>query len=250
MNNLRTVIDQIGREVTFSFPPKRIVSLVPSQTEFLLDIGAPVIGRTKFCIHPADKVWRIRIIGGTKNFQPDSIKKLKPDLIIGNKEENHKEGIEALSVDYPVWMSDIYDLDDAFAMMTTLGILCDLEDQANSLVDQCRLAMMKVKSSHLGKVIYLIWKNPWMAAGSNTFIDHILNHIGYENLITKERYPDLTYNEIATLNPDAILLSSEPYPFREEDVFIAKSKWPGVSCRLIDGALFSWYGSRLKHWLP
>ena len=238
----------MGREVKIPSQPRRIVSLVPSQTEFLLDIGAPVVGRTKFCVHPKEKLADIPIIGGTKKFHFDKISELKPDLIIGNKEENYKYGIEKLENDFPVWMSDIFTLEDAFEMMTSIGSLCDLDNQANNIVNECRHAMEKVKGSKAGKVIYLIWNKPWMAAGKNTFIDHLLNHLGYENLVTEERYPELTTEQITQLNPDKILFSSEPFPFKEEHLDEARAFWKNAECELVDGELHSWYGSRLRFW--
>ncbi|GAB4236738.1 MAG: helical backbone metal receptor [Ekhidna sp.] len=248
MGGLRTVIDQMGREVSFTFPLKRIVSLVPSQTEFLLDIGAPVVGRTKFCVHPKSKVETIPIVGGTKKFRFETIRQLQPDLIIGNKEENYEEGITSLESDFPVWMSDIYTLQDAFDMMDMLGSLCGLELRAQQIIDECEKATSKVKDTKSGKILYLIWSNPWMVAGKDTFIDHMLTHLGYTNVTTESRYPELTTDDISKLEPDYILLSSEPYPFKEKHLEAAKNRWPNANIRLVDGELYSWYGSRLREW--
>jgi len=248
MSDLQTVHDQMGREVTFSFPPKRIISLVPSQTEFLIDIGAPVVGRTKFCVHPKEALENIPIIGGTKNFRFEKIRGLQPDLIIGNKEENYKWGIEKLEKEFPVWMSDIYTLDDAFEMMATIGGFSNQKVRTDKIVEECRAATEMIKGSKSGKVIYLIWNKPWMAAGKNTFIDHMLNHLGYENLVNGERYPELTTQQITELNPDKILFSSEPFPFEEEHLNEAREYWKNTACELVDGELYSWYGSRLRKW--
>lgn len=237
----------MGREVNFHFPPQRIISLVPSQTEFLMDIGAPIIGRTKFCIHPEGRVEQIPIIGGTKNFRLDVIRQLKPDLIIGNKEENYEEGIAELEKEFPVWMSDIKSLDDAYTMMSSVGKMCDRDHESNQLIAGCQQAMKNVQNSRSGRVIYLIWKNPWMVAGRNTFIDHMLLHLGYENLIVEERYPTITEEEMVTLNPDYLFFSSEPYPFKEADVSVIQKKHSSIQCQIVDGELFSWYGSRLKY---
>lgn len=238
----------MGRKVSFSFPPKRIISLVPSQTEYLLDIDAPLVGRTKFCIHPKGLVKDVPIIGGTKNFRFEKIRELYPDLIIGNKEENYQEGIEALAEDFPVWMSDIFTLDDAYDMMRSLGDICQLGEQSNKIVAACTSAMEKVQGKHAGTAIYLMWYNPWMAAGKNTFIDHLLHHLGYENIIKEARYPELSPEAIEALHPDHVLLSSEPFPFKEKHVLEAKSRWPKATIQLVDGELFSWYGSRLSAW--
>ena len=213
MCEVRKVIDMMGREVSYHFPPRRIVSLVPSQTEYLLDIQAPVLGRTKFCIHPAKEVSEVQVIGGTKNFKFDAIDRLKPDLIIGNKEENYKEGIDELAEKFPVWMSDIYTLEDAFQMMEQVAIVCDRTQQANAVIGQCQRSIKSIRGSKTGRVLYLMWRNPWMAAGRNTFIDYMLSHLGYENVVNETRYPELSDEEINTLKPDQILLSSEPFPF-------------------------------------
>jgi len=238
----------MGRKVTLPQIPKRIVSLVPSQTEFLIDIGAPVVGRTKFCIHPQLSVQDIPIIGGTKNFQFEKIKTLKPDLIIGNKEENYQEGIICLENDFPVWMSDIYTLEDAFKMMKAVGSLCHLEENAGTIITNCKASIEKVKGTKKGSVLYLIWQKPWMAAGNGTFIDHMLTHLGFENVVLTDRYPELSDNEITQLNPDYILFSSEPFPFKDKHVLSAKSRWPQSTSAIVDGELYSWYGSRLRYW--
>jgi ABC-type Fe3+-hydroxamate transport system substrate-binding protein len=238
----------MGRKVTFPYPPKRIVSLVPSQTEFLIDIGAPVVGRTKFCIHPKEKVGDIAVVGGTKKVLFEKIKELNPDLVVGNKEENYKEEIEELAEEYPVWMSDVFTLDDAFEMMVSLGKITGKVGDAERMRQICLEALSTVKGRYQGKVLYLIWRNPWMAAGKHTFIDHMLGFLGYENRVSDERYPELTTEEIKTLRPDKILLSSEPYPFKAKHIHELNEMLPDLSYELVDGELFSWYGSRLSHW--
>ncbi|MEM7299106.1 MAG: helical backbone metal receptor, partial [Bacteroidota bacterium] len=186
--------------------------------------------------------------GGTKNFRFEEIEKLKPDLIIGNKEENYEAGIRELEKDFPVWMSDIYTLGDAFQMMKELGTICDLEDASMQVANRCKEAINKIKGSKSGRVLYLIWKNPWMAAGKNTFIDHMLSHLGYENVVSEERYPELTENQIHALNPEYIFLSSEPFPFKTDHLKTAQNQWPMAKSMLVDGELYSWYGSRLREW--
>lgn len=248
MSDLRIFIDQMKREVAIPSLPHRIVSLVPSQTEFLIDIGAPVVGRTKFCIHPEEEIDSIPIIGGTKKFRFDVIRELRPDLIIGNKEENYEEGIEKLAKDFPVWMSDIFTLEDSFEMMRSLGQICQRNWETQSVMATCRSALNAVKNSQQGRVLYLIWRKPWMAAGKDTFIDHLLGFLGYENSVTKIRYPELTDEDIQELNPEKILLSSEPYPFSNKHLAEVQALWPNVDIQLVDGELHSWYGSRLRYW--
>lgn len=240
--------DQMGREVTFSFPPQRIISLVPSQTEFLLDIKAPIVGRTKFCVHPGNKVKKIPVVGGTKNFRFGEIRKLQPDLIIGNKEENYREGITELWKEFPVWMSDIHTLDDAYEMMSSLGQITDRTGQAHPILSDCKAIMKVIRNTRVGKVVYLIWQNPWIAVGRKTFINSMLSHLGYENAVVSNRYPELSVEEITKLKPDYILFSSEPFPFNQTHLNLAKNRWEDANCQLVNGELFSWYGSRLRKW--
>ena len=248
MSDLRSVVDQMGREVTFVSAPKRVLSIVPSQTEFLIELGADVVGRTKFCIHPINEIKSVPIVGGTKNLRLEAIRELGPDLIIGNKEENNESDIRNLENEFPVWMSDIYSLEDSFDMMRTLGEILDLTDNAEKIIQDCKSSLSLVKGSCSGKVVYLIWQKPWMAAGRNTFIDHMLDYLGYENVIKEERYPELSTADIEALNPDYILFSSEPFPFKKQHLSEAESLWTKAKCQMVDGELFSWYGSRLKHW--
>src|SRR5690606_23292409 len=128
-------IDQMNRRIYLEKMPERIISLVPSQTELLVDLGLAerIVGVTKFCIHPFGFKQKKTIIGGTKNFDFDKIDALKPDLIIGNKEENYKEGIERLIKNFPVWMSDIYDLQDTLQMMQSIGEITGKKNQAQEL---------------------------------------------------------------------------------------------------------------------
>jgi ABC-type Fe3+-hydroxamate transport system substrate-binding protein len=240
--------DQLGYITEFSYAPQRIISLVPSQTELLadLDLDEKVIGITKFCSHPSD--WRTRktIVGGTKNFWFDVIEGLNPDLIIGNKEENYKEGIGILREKYPVWMSDITTLQDALSMITSVGLITDRQnlaaDRANEIIDKFK----KIKKHEGQSVLYLIWRQPWMAAGKNTFIGAMLTTIGLNNAIeSNDRYPVLTAQEIKTLAPQYIFLSSEPFPFTKRHYDELRQISAPSKSLLVDGEMFSWYGSRL-----
>ncbi len=239
--------DQLNRTITVEGVPKRIISLVPSQTELLVDLGLEekLVGVTKFCVHPKGLKKRKTIIGGTKNFHFDKIDSLQPDLIIGNKEENYKEGIEKLAEKYPVWMSDIYNLEDAYQMMRGVGELTETTAKAKQLIKEIKQGFsqnFKLK----GSVVYLIWQNPLIGVGQNTFIDHILNHLGFNNLIRETRYPQLNMEELIKLQPELLFLSSEPYPFKEKDMLNFQEMLPQTKIELVDGELFSWYGSRLK----
>lgn len=243
--------DQMNQTIRLGAYPKRIVSLVPSQTELLFDLGLEeeVVGITKFCIHPEQWFQTKSRVGGTKNIHIDKVRALQPDLIIGNKEENTKEDIEALSEIAPVWMSDIYTLEDALSMIVSVGELTNKAEQANTIVAQIKQGFNEFKLvNKSSKVVYLIWKNPYMAAAKQTFIDDILNRIGFENFFTEERYPE--WNLKTEDKPPFIFLSSEPYPFNEQDIQDLQQKFPESQVKLVDGEYFSWYGSRLIKAIP
>lgn len=245
---LRTFIDQLGNPVTISWPPKRIISLVPSQTELLSDLGLDrqTVGITKFCVHPEQ--WRKSktIVGGTKKFQFDKIKSLKPDLIIGNKEENYQEGIALLKSEYPVWMSDIITMKDALTMIHQIGSLTGADKQAIEIIYQIDKSFSGIEKLPALRALYLIWRNPWMVAASNTFIHEMITLTGLQNCAESNRYPELNVEEIKMLNPELILLSSEPYPFQQKHVNEIQKICPQAKIVLVDGEMFSWYGSRLR----
>lgn len=240
--------DQLGSGIALSKPPKRIISLVPSQTELLFDLGLDdeVIGITKFCVHP--ETWRNTktIVGGTKRIRHDTIDELQPDLIIANKEENAKKDIELLQKKYPVWISDVISWQDALQMIKGIAAITGKVQRAEELIKQIENAFTDLPTLSSDKVLYLIWRGPWMAAAANTFIDTMLNKIGWQNALKDySRYPELTTEQIQSLNPDYILLSSEPYPFKEAHIKELKLICPQAQVLLVDGEMFSWYGSRL-----
>ncbi|UKJ09062.1 ABC transporter substrate-binding protein [Solitalea lacus] len=254
---LQQFTDQMGRIVEFNHPPRRIISLVPSQTELLFELGLneEVVGITKFCIHPTDKFKITDKVGGTKAINFEKIRALKPDLIIGNKEENLQEQIEQLMKEFPVWMSDIHTLDDAVEMITAVGQLVEKEIEATTLTTKiknefltCTNLFGPVGSKSPLSVAYFIWKDPYMVAASNTFIDHILSLIGLENIFSeKERYPEVTFEDLKKASPDLVFLSSEPYPFKDKHVNEIQKMLPEAQVLLVDGEMFSWYGSRLQY---
>lgn len=242
----------MGREISFNFPPKRIISLVPSQTEFLYHLGLTdeIIGQTLFCIHPEEMHKSKPRIGGTKNYKFDKIAELKPDLIIGNKEENTREGVEELAALYPVWMSDIETLDDALEMMKGVASLVNKEREGIATISKIKQAFDGLHHFPPSKsTAYLIWRKPWMAAGHDTFINDMLGRLGLKNVFQNldSRYPEVSDEALVKANPELILLSSEPYPFKEKHIEELHSLCPGAKIILVDGELFSWYGSRLLH---
>lgn len=248
----KTVIDQLGNTVTFNYPPKRIISIVPSQTELLFDLGLDdeVIGITKFCIHPIEKFASKTKIGGTKKLLIEKIRDLKPDLIIGNKEENTQSEVELLMQEFPVWMSDINNLEEAMLTITQIGELVDRAPEAaylNHLINAGfkDLQTLAIEKNINQTVAYLIWKDPYMFAGKNTFIDDILRKIGLNNVIQQSRYPEIELSKLQNANCQLVFLSSEPYPFKQKHIEEIELILPNAKVMLVDGEMFSWYGSRL-----
>lgn len=239
------------RTVEIPQPVQRIVSLVPSQTELLVDLGLEdrLVGVTKFCVHPEGLKDRMTQIGGTKKVDIAKVLALKPDLIIGNKEENERSDIEELEKHFPVWMSDITDLESALEMIRMVGELTTTTEKAERMRKDIRLHFQDL-SYHMEdrgeplKTLYLIWRKPYMAAGKGTFIDHCLSLCGLENCLDTERYPE---TDLAGLKPELVLLSSEPYPFKEKHIAELKLLFPEAQIRLADGEYFSWYGSRMLY---
>ena len=225
----------------------RIVSLVPSITETLFDLGLTtdeIVGRTKFCIHPKDYVDKIEIIGGTKNLNIDKIKSLKPDFIIANKEENIKEQVEELMKDFKVLVTNVETLEDNYYLLKQLGHLFGKEEKAQFFNLKTYEAFDSQKSEKRLKVAYLIWKNPYMTVGGDTFISRILEELGFENLFKNEkRYPEIQLEDLKSA--DLIFLSSEPFPFKEKHIAEIQKVCKNQKIKIVDGEAFSWYGSHL-----
>ena len=238
--------DQLGNLICLEKFPQRIISLVPSQTELLFDLGLGelVVGITKFCIHPKEWFETKARVGGTKSVDIKMIKSLRPDLIIGNKEENTKEDIEALMEIAPVWMSDIYTLEDALEMIASIGSLTNTDALATTMVSNIRVGFNGLKNDLSPYTCaYFIWKKPYYLSGKNTFIDALFDYCNLKNFTAEERYPE--WKSDSEISPQVILLSSEPYPFKQEDVTEMQKLYPNSLVLLVDGEMFSWYGSRL-----
>ena len=231
----------------FLYLKMKIISLVPSITEAILDLGFPesdLIGRTKFCIHPKEKIKNIEIIGGTKNLNINKIKSLNPDLIIANKEENVKDQVEELMNDFRVLVTNVETVEDNYYLLKNLGNVLDKEEMAQNFNLKIYEILEKFKLPKKLKTAYLIWKNPYMTIGSDTFIHHILNEFGFENLFKNEkRYPQIEVSDLE--NADVIMLSSEPFPFKEKHVEELKTVFPNKKIMVVDGEAFSWYGTHL-----
>ncbi|MGQ7946862.1 ABC transporter substrate-binding protein [Flavobacterium sp. WC2509] len=250
---MKQFIDQLGISHTFETSPQRIVSLVPSQTELLFDLGLEdkIVGITKFCVHPYHLKSTKKIVGGTKKVNYDKIRSLEPDIIICNKEENTKEIVEELRKICPVWITDIFTIEDNFQMISDFGQLFNRRTEARKWNDKLAFALSDFKgfiaNVPVKKVAYFIWKNPYMVAGSGTFIDELLHLNHFQNqYFSKERYPEIELEKMdENGNLDLVLLSSEPFPFKTEDGYEIVRNLNNAKAILVDGEMFSWYGSRL-----
>lgn len=230
----------------------RIVSLVPSITELLVDLGLEdaLAGVTKFCVHPSQLLKTKMIVGGTKKLDHERIARINPTLIIANREENSRTDIEALQQKYPVYLSDIHDLEEALTMIVTIGNLTGTKDRAEAMVQQIREsfdALEKCRATASPKKIaYFIWREPYMVVAGNTFIHDMLNRAGFLNIFAQQsRYPEVELEKCAELGCEEIFLSTEPFPFGEKHKTEFHRVMPDIPIRIVDGELFSWYGSRL-----
>lgn len=243
--------DQLGNQHTFEAIPKRIVSLVPSQTELLYDLGLEdsIVGITKFCVHPIHFKKTKKIIGGTKNANFIKIEVLRPDIIIANKEENTKAIVDQLSQICPVIVTDIKSVEDNIQLIEDLGKLFDKEEEAKQWITKISLAHLDFQffmvDKPIKKVLYFIWAKPYMVAGKDTFIDAMLKLNGFQNACNETRYPEIQLNELNLWNVNLILLSSEPYPFNQSDEIEIGKFASNVQFLQVDGECFSWYGTRL-----
>lgn len=243
-----TLNDQIGYKISLNVPAVRIVSLVPSQTELLYSLGLDdeVIGITKFCVHPEKWFNTKKRIGGTKQIDIESILSLKPDLVLANKEENVKEQIETLRQQIPVYTSCISNIEEAVEMINDVATLTGKSEEGTQLADEIISSFSTLNFQKEYRTLYLIWRDPYMAAGDDTFIHEMMGKAGMDNVLTGTvRYPTLSAQMIKELNPDLILLSSEPYPFKEKHINELSLIIPQSKILLVNGEMFSWYGSRL-----
>ncbi|HTE05651.1 MAG TPA: helical backbone metal receptor [Planctomycetota bacterium] len=241
--------------------PQRIVSLVPSTTESLaaLGVAARVVGRTRYCVHPAPWVDGVRAVGGTKDPDLAAIAALAPDLIVVNREENKPAHFPALEALAPLHVGYPRDVDGALADLRALAARVGAEAEGAALIERIELARQRMQAALRPspgaapprfRYAYLIWRRPWMSVNGDTFIHALLAEAGGENVCAAaaERYPQLTLDELRAADPEVLLLASEPYPFEEEH---APEFGPlALRCQLVDGELLSWHGARLQHAFP
>ena len=244
------VQDQLGRNFQLKETPKRIISLVPSQTELLVDLGLreQLVGITKFCVHPVELRKEVEIVGGTKEVKLEKIAQLQPDLILCNKEENTFDMVTLLEQIAPVHVSDISTIEESLALIKQYGEIFSVEENAKRLIAKIQAGLKDFQEFFNDKkplkVAYFIWRKPWMVAGGDTFIDHLLQLNHFENIFAETpRYPEVDLHRLA--EADLVLLSSEPFPFQEKHMEELSEFVEPEKIKLIDGEFFSWYGSRL-----
>ena len=245
--------DQLGYSVQVTHPPQRIVSLVPSLTELIADLGLAdrVVGLTHFCVFPRELYERSTRIGGTKKAKIAQIQALEPDLVIANKEENEREQVEAIKRFCPVWVSEVYDIPSALAMIQRLSAVVGAARAGSELAERIGQGVKHLPTLGERQGLYMIWRKPYMAAGGVTFIHEMMRQIGITNILAdRNRYPQLEQAELQRLAPELVLLSSEPYPFKERHIEELRSLFPYATFQLVDGSMFSWYGSRIEKAVP
>ena len=240
------IVENNTNEINKIAPASRIVSLVPSLTETIAFLGAvrSLAGITRFCKYPEGIQDKTTVVGGPKDFDIEMIISLKPDVVVAVKEENNKARILALAEKLPVILFDIMHIEDAFEMMLTLGKLLGKEKEAGKTIGEIKNEFASIPNSlPKRKCLYLIWKKPWMAAGKQTFINENLEKLGLENVM-EGRYPEVKKENFE--QADYLLLSSEPFPFRDKHRQEIQQKYPDKKVMLVDGEMFSWYGSRMR----
>ncbi len=257
MPDVHRVVDALGREVHLPRRPERIVSLVPSITESLFDMGveARVVGVTRFCIHPDEARDRATVVGGTHGIDLDVLRALEPDLVIANKEENPRAELEGLIDIAPTYVTFPRTARDGIDLLRLLGTLTDTVDAAERFAGDAEAAYAAATAHAPApppRVLYLIWRKPWMTVNADTYVHDMLTVCGARNVAAElpQRFPKVTEAEVAALQPDAILLSTEPYAFTPEhaQTWLAQEALPAARFEqvpIVDGELCSWYGTRL-----
>lgn len=253
-----TFQDQLARNCSVPSKPQRIISLVPSLTELMFDmgLGKEIVGITNFCKHPFQLKSTKTMVGGPKNVNIDLIKSLNPDFILCAKEENTADTVAELEKIAPVFVAEVKSIQDTLYLIAVLGKILQRQTEATNILQKINYHLndFKTFTKYLPrkKVAYFIWGNPWMVAGNDTYINDLLalnNFINvYEN---RERYPEVDITQIRKEgNPKIIFLSSEPYSFTDEDAFEIGRHSNHAKTIYVDGEFFSWYGTRLLKAIP
>lgn len=251
---MKSVRDQLGRNVTYRFPPQRIISFAPAITEtlFSLGLGEKIVGRTRFCVHPKGIVEHVVNVGGTKDVKMDRVHDLQPDLIIVEKEENTKEMVAQLEQYYPVYAFEIQSVSDALQMIQDLGTVVNQKQETISLLQKINNRFAKFPKIYEGsRVAYVIWQNPYMVVGNNTYIQSLLEKLGFINpfVVMDGRYPTVTTADFRQARLDYILLATEPFPFQDKHLSTFAELAPKATIKIVDGEMF-WYGVKMLEAIP
>ena len=244
-------IDDLGRPIELQSTSKKIISLVPSITELLFDLSLDkeIVACTSFCVHPKEKVKNLVKVGGPKDFNLDKIRDIKPDLIIAVKEENNKDLVLEISKEFPLVVFDIVDVESAIKSIKSIGKIVGKEKEATLVLHDIDKEKENINSisRQLETALYLIWNKPMMSINAGTFISEMMHFSGFKNIFSESRaaYPRVSKQEIDKYEPKYILLSSEPFSFTEKHRKVYQEQFPYAKVVLVDGEMFSWYGSRM-----
>lgn len=249
------VTDAIGQRHVLADGPHRIVSLVPSITELLFDLGlaSEVVGRTSYCVHPAARITRAPSVGGTKKVKMGCLAALRPTHVIVNVDENRKAMADAIAdLGASVVVTHPRAPEDNVALFELVGRLFQRQREASELTRrfQARLEHTRRRASALPRrrVLYLIWRKPWMTVSRDTYVSRMLRVVGWLSHPARSprRYPELDSNVVNPRAIDRVAFSTEPYAFRPEEMEIFSHEFGIPMTRMIsiDGELVSWYGSR------
>ncbi len=249
-----TLTDAVGTRHTPA-PDARIVSLVPSLTELLFDLGLgqQVVGRTGWCIHPSPEVRKVKALGGPKKINMRKLAALSPTHAVLNIDENPKEMSEAIaSLGVRLVVTHPNAPADNLTLYRLLGGLFGRAHEATMLTERFAAAATRLaqaaKTLPARRVLYLIWMNPWMTVSADTYIARLLAAANWTTLghDPSRRYPNLELDARRVAEADLILFATEPFPFQERHVAEFIRNFPGAAgkCRLVSGDMLSWYGSR------
>lgn len=241
--------DALGHTFEFSAPPKRVVSLVPSLTEVLFDLGAgaSVAGVTSFCIHPPQARETAAVVGGTKNPKVDVIRQLAPDLVYMNLEENLKRHAEAIREFAPVFVTEPKKVADVESLILQLARIHAREREGDAIVSRLAAALEEVRrKARRFTFAVAIWKNPWMWCGGDTYVSNLVAEAGGLNVFAGQtRYPTLQAEDVVREHrPEVIFLPDEPYLFTDDDAADLRAKTGARVVGPFAGDLFTWHGTR------
>lgn len=243
---MKTVVDALGREVTFS--GERIICICPAITEtlFALGLGEQIVGRTRYCLYPKGDIEQVPIVGGTKKIDLEKVLALAPDIIITEKEDNSKEIVELLEQHVPVYVAQVESVEGAYTMVREMGALFEKTQQAEALVVDIEAAFARLTKREV-RAGYVIWRKPYMVAGATTYINDVLQKLGFTNPFAEAegRYPAVDEEMLQAAHLDVLFLATEPFPFTVQHTEEFRRFLPDVDIQLIDGEMF-WYGAKMK----